>query len=129
MAISIRTQTLGNLLALPDDGLQYELLGGELVIVPPPSVAHALIVGELFGWCYEAQRAGHGLAGSGPCAVGLDYPRRGLRGVDGPEPDVFFVRQENAGIMQGDFVQGVPDLVIEVLSPKTRKNDLPDGSK
>lgn len=138
MAIGIRTATpppnrrgatLADLLALPGDGPRFELLGGELVLMPPPDVAHMLIIQQLLRLVFAAEDAGYGVAGSAPCAVALDYLQRGLRGIDGPEPDVFFVRQEHAQSLQGDFVPEVPGLVIEVLSPTTRKNDLPGGSK
>ncbi len=126
---SKRSYTLADLLALPADGPRYELLGGELVLMPPPDVAHMLILQQLLRLLFVAEDAGYGVAGSGPCAVALDYLQRGLRGIDGSEPDVFFVRKEHAHALRGDFVRDVPGLVIEVLSPKTRKNDLLGGSK
>jgi Uma2 family endonuclease len=129
MAISTQTCTLTDLLALPEDGPRCELVGGDLIVMPPPDIIHMLIAGELFAWFHQAQRAGYGIAGNAPCAVGLDYPQLGLRGIDGPEPDVFFVRKAQSSIVQGGFVQGVPDIIIEVLSPTTREIDLPGGNK
>lgn len=129
MALTTQRSVLADLLTLPDDGLRYELLGGELVEVPPPDVAHALVVVALILYFGDAQRAGYGLVATAPCAAALDYVERGLRAIDGPQPDVQFVRQEQAHIMRGDVVQGVPDLVVEVLSPRTEKNDRPGGDK
>jgi len=39
-----------------------------------------------------------------------------------PQPDVIYVRKENRKILK-DRVRGVPDLVIEVLSPSTSRRD------
>ena len=40
-------------------------------------------------------------------------------------PDFVVVLKENGQILaQGDFIYGVPDMVVEVLSKSTRKNDL-----
>ncbi|CAA9571735.1 MAG: hypothetical protein AVDCRST_MAG88-2399 [uncultured Thermomicrobiales bacterium] len=40
------------------------------------------------------------------------------------QPDLIFIRRERLNIIVGDKVRGAPDLVIEVLSPSTRANDL-----
>ncbi len=41
-----------------------------------------------------------------------------------PEPDIFFVKKDNSGTYANDRFDGVPDLVIEIISPSTRKLDL-----
>lgn len=41
-----------------------------------------------------------------------------------PEPDVFFVNKDNPGKYVNDRFDGIPDLVVEILSPSTRKLDL-----
>jgi Uma2 family endonuclease len=38
------------------------------------------------------------------------------------QPDVVFVRQENAAVLR-DVIRGAPDLVVEVLSPSTAAFD------
>jgi Uma2 family endonuclease len=53
-----------------------------------------------------------------------DGARRNVR-----EPDLCFVCKERAHIITGRAVEGVPDLVIEALSPTTRDDDLPGGEK
>ncbi|MFZ6010184.1 MAG: Uma2 family endonuclease [Bacteroidota bacterium] len=40
------------------------------------------------------------------------------------QPDLFFVSRKNAGIVNDDgHVHGVPDLIIEILSPGNKKHD------
>jgi Uma2 family endonuclease len=41
-----------------------------------------------------------------------------------PEPDIFFVHKDNPGTFANDRFDGIPDLVIEILSKSTRKLDL-----
>lgn len=41
-----------------------------------------------------------------------------------PEPDIFFVGKDNGGKYANDRFNGIPDLVIEIISPSTRKLDL-----
>jgi len=52
-----------------------------------------------------------------------------MRRENAPEPDVFFVRRSHEHIITADAVEGVPDLVIEILSPSNRREDLPGGER
>lgn len=40
------------------------------------------------------------------------------------EPDILFISSSRLAIITGKNVQGAPDLVIEILSPGTRRRDL-----
>lgn len=40
------------------------------------------------------------------------------------QPDILFIANENLDIIQNGKVRGVPDLIIEILSPGDRKYDL-----
>ncbi len=40
------------------------------------------------------------------------------------EPDLIFIKKEHLGIVQKGKIIGVPDLLIELLSPGNRKHDL-----
>ena len=41
-----------------------------------------------------------------------------------PEPDIFFVGKNNLGKYANDRFDGIPEMVIEIISPSTRKFDL-----
>ena len=42
------------------------------------------------------------------------------------QPDICFINEENKGIIEKKGLVGAPDLVIEILSPGTKKYDLSD---
>ena len=48
----------------------------------------------------------------------------GISGNYHPEPDIFFVTKDNPGKFANDRFNGIPDLVMEIISPSTRKLDL-----
>jgi Uma2 family endonuclease len=124
MVTTKRVYTLTDLLDLPDDDQLYEILGGELVVQNAPDTNHALIVAELTGVLLEAQNAGYGYALTGPYAVAFDFPRHGMAAEDVTHPDLLFVASAREAAISQRFLGGVPDLVIEVLSPYNRERDL-----
>lgn len=40
------------------------------------------------------------------------------------QPDILFISNENSSIIKNEKIKGAPDLIIEILSPATQKNDL-----
>ncbi len=110
--------TYVDLVDLPDDGKRYELLEGELIVSPAPTPKHQQAAGRTFRFLGQAEDAGYGRAYVAPLYVVFDDD-------DVTEPDVLFIRQERLGIVTESEVRGAPDLVVEVLSPSTRKRDLP----
>lgn len=97
---------------LPDDGYRYEVLDGELFMTPPPTIEHqsALLnlVVKMANFVME-RRLGKVL--TAPCGVRLP-------GQSVPiQPDIFFVSAGRRNIVGKEYVEGAPDLVIEVLSP------------
>ena len=100
----------------PDDE-RFELLDGELIVVPAPRVDHQRIVlrlASLLDAFVEERRLGVVLLA--PCDVVLSD-------TDVVQPDVLFVAAERAHIIVPENVRGAPDLVVEVLSPSSAKRD------
>ncbi len=101
---------------LPDTNRFVELSGGELVMPPHPTHTHQQIVGKLYRTMYDfvAERD-LGTVQFGPLPVRL-WPGK-IR-----EPDILFVAREHSDRID-EQVYGAPDLVVEVLSPSTRRTD------
>jgi len=104
---------------LPDDGRRYEVIRGHLYVTPSPNFEHQYFVVQfcrLLG-NYGAE-TGLGFALPAPFDVLLPD------GIATPvQPDVVFFRQGNQPRLGDKNFQGVPDLVVEVTSPSTRKRD------
>lgn len=101
---------------LPESMQQIELLDGEVDMSPAPVLNHQRFVGNL----YTLLR---GLAPDGevfvsPVDVYFDDPNI-------TQPDVLWVSAHNTNCIpvEGKYLRGAPDLVVEVLSPGTARKD------
>lgn len=121
--------TFADLLAMEPTDYLYEILGGELVVFAAPDEPHAGTVRGLMEFLIEAERAGHGFSRAAPYAVAFDYAAHGVGAQDVPQPDLFFVLASRRHIFGRRNLQDRPDLVVEVLSSTTRRDDLPGGRK
>ncbi|MDM8518992.1 Uma2 family endonuclease [Anaerolineales bacterium HSG6] len=112
------TWTYQDWLQFPEDGWKYEIINGELQIMPPPAVYHQWSSGELFVQMFMFVKQNNlGKVLEAPCGVKLPHQ-------DVPvEPDIFFVKQERLEIIQADYVYGAPDLVVEIMSPSNPNYD------
>ncbi len=111
-----RDLTVDDLEAMPDDGHRYELIDGSLLVTPAPGVPHQLVAFALARLLWEARPADTLVL---PAPVDwVPEPTTVL------EPDVVVIKQNEATRTR---LTGTPSLVVEVLSPSTRRQDL--GSK
>ncbi len=102
--------------ALPDTNRHLELSEGRLIMPPHPTRSHQIAVEELYVRLRTfVQERNLGEVHVAPLPVRL-WPGK-IR-----EPDVFFISREHQDRL-GERVCGVPDLIVEVLSPATRKTD------
>ncbi len=105
--------TVDDLLDMPDDGLQYELADGLLLVTPSPRPLHQRMSSRLS--VLLAQACPDHLE---VFAAPLDFqPSR----VTSLQPDLLVVRREDVG---EERLTGTPLLVVEILSPSTRAKDL-----
>lgn len=105
--------TVDDLDALPDDGLQYELADGVLLVTPSPRPRHQRMSGRLLvrlvAACPDELEVFH---------APFDFrPSR----VTSLQPDLLVVRRSD---VDDEGLTGTPLLVVEILSPSTRAKDL-----
>lgn len=105
--------TVDDLDQLPDDGLQYELLDGLLLVTPAPVPVHQRAIGNLYLLLRAACPPGFEVF-----PAPLDW-RPDLR--TSLQPDLLVVRNEDVGAKN---VTAPLVLAVEVLSPSTRRKDL-----
>ena len=103
--------------AIPNDGRRHEIIDGEHFVNPAPNVKHQTVVLTLASTMrYYAltHRVGHAFIS--PIDVLLDEHTI-------VQPDIVFVSHAREHIITRENIQGVPDLLIEILSPGTRRYD------
>ncbi len=110
-------QTADDYWNLPD-GVRAELVNGKLYDMAPPSYRHQMIA---FGTAYALRR--HVEAHGGPCKV-VPAPFAVNLFNDGTtylEPDVSVICDPSK--IDDSGCNGAPDLVVEVVSPSSRRMD------
>lgn len=110
--------TYDDFVHFPDDGKRHELIDGEHFVTPSPNMRHQGILGNLYflirAWL-EVQPTGRLFFA--PFDVVFTQ-------FDVVEPDLLYMSNQRASEILTDLnVQGVPELVIEIASPSTRKRD------
>lgn len=110
--------TADEFFALPDDGKRYELLDGIVEEMSAPNLKHQRVLGRLHLVLART------LAEEGLGEVLLAPFDVVLSERTAVQPDLLFVANENAGILNERNARGAPDLVIEVLSESTRRKDV-----
>lgn len=97
---------------------RYELLDGDLIMVPSPNLAHQKVqsrLGRRLSQFIEENALGEFFFA--PCDVVL-------ADTDVVQPDLLFVSRDRAHLLSGgENVRGAPDLVVEILSPATAERD------
>ena len=109
--------TYEDYLTTPEDE-RYELLDGDLMMVPAPNLKHQKVSAQLYIHLrrFIDERA-LGTLLYAPCDVYLSD-------TNVVQPDLLFVsRQREHLLSDGQKVQGAPDLVIEILSPSSVETD------
>ncbi len=111
--------TYDDFVRFPDDGLRHELIDGVHYVTPSPVTRHQQLSGRLhlaIGTYLERH----------PDAGQLFYAPFDVifSRWDVVEPDLLFVAADQLEILTDANVQGAPALVIEILSPGTRRRDL-----
>jgi Uma2 family endonuclease len=114
---AVRDWTYEEFARLPDDGNRYEVIAGELYVTPAPETPHQEAGARLFVKLRVfASEHDLGKVLYAPVDVLL---------ADGDylEPDIVFVRTDHLHYKTKRGIEGPPDLVVEILSPTTARQD------
>lgn len=103
--------------ALPDDGLRYEVVEGMLFSEPSPRTVHQRVALRL-ATILDGHVRARGLGDLFIAPVDVILDRRTV-----VVPDLVFVAADRSAIVTDRAVEGVPDLIIEILSPGTTRRD------
>jgi Uma2 family endonuclease len=116
MTDMVRTRmTTAEFLELPESNQIRELIDGEIFVNPPKDPHQEIVVNAVL---FLGSVIKGGKLRVAPTGVVFDD-------TNTPEPDVFWVSSQNDHCERGDdgYWHGAPDLIIEVLSPSTTRND------
>jgi Uma2 family endonuclease len=113
-----RKLTYADLLSFPDDGNRHEIIDGVHYVTPCPKFSHQELLGRLFLSIanFLATRRHLGWVVLSPFDVVMSEH-------DIVEPDLLFIAGDQKAIITEANVQGPPALVVEILSPSTRRRD------
>jgi Uma2 family endonuclease len=103
--------------ALPEDDNIYEIIEGVLYMSTAPSHFHQYILKRLYRiWGIPAEDAGY---------VSVDFSPIGviLPAEEPVQPDLVAVRTERKFIIHDKRIRGVPDLIVEIVSPGNTSYD------
>lgn len=123
MAVDAKLMTVEDLLAMPDDGRRTELVRGELIEMPPPGHRHARLqyrIARLLGELIEDP--GLGTVGGEEGVVISRNPATVL----GPDVTVFLGDMGSPGDEPEGYVDRLPDIVFEIVSPSDSADEVQD---
>ncbi|MGH2557684.1 MAG: Uma2 family endonuclease [Thermomicrobiales bacterium] len=101
----------------PDSGERYELIGGEIVVTAAPAPVHQRLALRLIRDVDAGVvQPGYGELFIAPTDVWLTP-------YDTVIPDLFVIATGSTAVVGDRYVQGPPDLIVEILSPSTKGRD------
>lgn len=108
---------------MPETGPRYQLVEGDLLMSPAPNRYHQDISRNLeFELLLYLREHPVGVLYDAPFDVYLDD-------INVYQPDIAVILNANRGILTDAGAEGAPDLIVEILSPKTRRIDLDPKKK
>jgi Uma2 family endonuclease len=100
------------------EGDRHELFAGELVVTSSPVPAHQIVSDNIVHSLNVAIRPNRlGRVFAAPIDIKFTPTIVAV-------PDVVYIRWERLDIVGQKAIEGTPDLIVEILSPSTRRRDL-----
>jgi Uma2 family endonuclease len=102
------------------EGTLAEVINNTLYMSPTPTLKHQRLSRKLSTQSdHYVSALDCGEIFYAPLDVFLDHETNAV------QPDIFFIAKENAVVLNANgTIHGIPDLIIEILSPGNRKHDL-----
>jgi Uma2 family endonuclease len=97
------------------EGERVELIRGRFIMSPSPTSLHQIVILRLARVLERAEEKAGGLVLISP--IDVKFSDDSVL-----QPDLLYVAKRNRGIVT-NYVEGSPDLIIEVLSPGTNRRD------
>ncbi len=120
MPIRINSQTkltYDDYVLFPEDGRRHELVDGEHIVNPAPDTYHQKVSRKIqFQLFRQIEEGGLGEVYNAP--TDLQFTE-----IDVVQPDLIVVLAARTRIITPKKIKGVPDLVVEIISPSTERND------
>ncbi|MDQ3693115.1 MAG: Uma2 family endonuclease [Chloroflexota bacterium] len=122
MATTVNRLTYDDLVELQDrpeyEHVRLEIIDGELFVSAAPVTFHQRVITNILYALEVVVRPRRlGIIFTAPVAVRLSMETT-------IEPDILYIGRDRRQIISTKVVEGAPDLVMEILSPDTRKRDL-----
>lgn len=121
MTLQTRKLTYEEYLKSPEIKQRYEIVDGEMIMAPAPTLEHQNILRQLFR-LLDRFVIEHQLGEVWFAPLDILVQRQPLRTC---QPDLLFGSHGRAGIL-GPVIEGGPDLVVEVLSPGNARAAMED---
>ena len=103
---------------------RYELIGGEIYLLASPSFRHQLVVKEIAGHFYNYFRKRPCQALTAPLDIRLfGFATKFEEDPNIVQPDVVVICDEDK-VNEENKYEGIPTLIVEVLSPSTKGKDM-----
>jgi Uma2 family endonuclease len=101
----------------PEDGKRHEIIDGEHYVTPAPETYHQKLSRKIqFQLFQQIEERGLGEVYNAPTDVELSD-------ADIVQPDLVVILAAKQRIVTPKKVKGIPDLVVEILSPATKGRD------
>ncbi len=102
------------------EGTLAELIDNVIYISPSPTSKHQIVLNEInFQLVQYFKNAGLGMSYIAPLDVYLDASSNAV------QPDIIVILKPNQNILNEEgHIHGVPDMLIEILSPGNKDHDL-----
>jgi Uma2 family endonuclease len=104
-----------------DEDYRAEIFDGQMYVMSPPARYHQGILGNLFVKLALFLEGKPGRVYPAPFGVRL-FPKSDLSDDTYVEPDIAVIR--DPAKLDGRGCNGAPDMIIEIMSPSNRQNDM-----